>query len=224
MPFTDREKVIASTALLAAVGVGTLCVIINRKRLFRRFTDPFYNQTVQIVNNFEECQKVVGTLRSHCQEYRILGLDCEWVSEQGKRHPVALLQLASHRGFCALFRLYEINRIPTELSELLRDPTILKVGVGPVEDAKLLKHDYNLKVAGALDLRYMAEKAGYPGPYGMARLAQKVLNVTLDKHWRVRASDWESSELSERQISYAANDVHVAVELFDRFAKRLVSR
>ncbi|XP_055538985.1 exonuclease 3'-5' domain-containing protein 2 isoform X2 [Wyeomyia smithii] len=205
MPLTDREKTIVSTAVLAAVGVGTLCVIINRKRLFRRFTDPFYNQTVEVITNSDECQKIVGTLRSHCQEYRVLGLDCEWVSEQGKRHPVALLQLASHRGLCALFRLCEIRRIPTELSDLLNDPTILKV-------------------ASAFDLRHLAEKAGIPGPYGMARLAQKTLGFTMDKHWRVRASNWENPELSQRQIAYAANDVHVAVELFERFAKRVVPR
>ncbi|XP_053694716.1 exonuclease 3'-5' domain-containing protein 2 [Sabethes cyaneus] len=224
MPFTDREKTIASTALIAAVGVGALCVIYNRKRLFRRFTDPFYNQTVEVVNTTEECLKALGTLRSHCQEYALLGLDCEWVSEQGKRRPVALLQLASHRGFCALFRLFEFKRIPAELGELLSDPTILKVGVGPVDDAKLLRLDYNLKVAGVLDLRHLAEKAGIPGPYGLGRLAQSVLGVTLDKHWRVRASNWERPLLSERQRAYAANDVHVAVALFERIAKQLVPR
>ncbi|XP_058839592.1 exonuclease 3'-5' domain-containing protein 2-like [Topomyia yanbarensis] len=223
MPLSEREK-IASAAFIVAAGVGALYVAINRKRLFRKFTDPFYNQTIQIITNAEECKRIVDTLRTHCQEYRILGLDCEWVSEQGKRHPVALLQLASHRGLCALFRLCEMRRIPSELGDLLNDASILKVGVGPVEDAKLLKVDYNLKVASALDLRHLAEKGGFPGPYGLARLAEKTLGVTMDKHWRVRASNWENVELSERQITYAANDAHVAVELFERFAKRLVPR
>ncbi|XP_058455385.1 exonuclease 3'-5' domain-containing protein 2 [Malaya genurostris] len=224
MPLTEREKVIASAAVITAVGVGALYVVINRKRIFRRFTDPLYNQTIRIVTNVDECKNIVGTLRTHCQEYRILGLDCEWVNEQGKRHPVALLQLASHRGLCALFRLCEMRRIPPELTDLLNDSSILKVGVGPVDDAKLLKLDYNLKVTSALDLRHLAEKGGFPGPFGLARLAEKTLGVKMDKHWRVRASNWETPELTERQILYAANDAHVAVKLFERFVKHLVPR
>ncbi|EAT35135.1 AAEL012690-PA [Aedes aegypti] len=224
MTFTDREKTIATTAIVAAVGAGALFLFSNRRKLVRRFTDPLYNQSVRIVTNPEDCQKVIGLLRDHCREFRVLGFDCEWVNEQGKRHPVALLQLATHRGLCALIRLCEMKRIPPELGELLNDPAIVKVGVGPLEDAKLLRHDYNLKVESTLDLRHLADRCGVPGPYGMAKLAEKTLGVKLDKHWRIRASNWENAQLTERQIQYAASDAHVAVELFRTFAKKAVPR
>lgn len=54
-------------------------------------------------------------IRRHCTEYKVLGFDCEWVTVGGARRPVALLQLASHRGLCALFRLCHLQRIPPEL-------------------------------------------------------------------------------------------------------------
>lgn len=224
MPLTEREKTIATTAIIATVGAGALYLLFNRRKIVRRFTDPLYNQSVRIVSNPEDCQKVIGLLRDHCREFRVLGFDCEWVNEQGNRHPVALLQLASHRGLCALIRLCEMKRIPQELSDLLNDPAIVKVGVGPLDDAKLLKNDYNLKVESTLDLRHLAERCGVPGPYGMAKLAESTLGIKLDKHWRIRASNWENDQLTERQVAYAASDAHVAVELFQKFAKRAVPR
>lgn len=224
MVITDREKTIATTAFVAAVGAGAIFFFLNRRKLIRRFTDPLYNQSIRIVTNSEDCRKIVGLLREHCKEFHVLGFDCEWVNEQGKRHPVALLQLATHRGLCALIRLCEMKRIPSELGDLLNDPAIVKVGVGPLEDAKLLKTDYNLKVESTLDLRHLADRCGIPGPYGMAKLAERTLGVKLDKHWRVRASNWENAQLTERQIQYAASDAHVAVELFRKFSKQAVPR
>lgn len=50
-----------------------------------------------------------------CTEHRVLGFDCEWVTKNGTRHPIALLQLASHDGFCALIRLSKIQHVPSEL-------------------------------------------------------------------------------------------------------------
>lgn len=53
---------------------------------------------------------------SHCEEYNVLGFDCEWVVDAlGVRQDVALLQLASHRGLCVLVRLCEFGKIPSEL-------------------------------------------------------------------------------------------------------------
>lgn len=52
----------------------------------------------------------------HCEEYNVLGFDCEWIIDQyGVRQNVALVQLASHRGLCVLIRLCEFGKIPTEL-------------------------------------------------------------------------------------------------------------
>ncbi|XP_041764587.1 exonuclease 3'-5' domain-containing protein 2 [Anopheles merus] len=224
---TQREKTVVSTAVIAAVGVGVLFVLSRYRRgIMSRLKalnqrDPLRGQQVHIINTADDCRMIVEKLQRHCQEYNVLGFDCEWVSNQGKRRPVALLQLASHRGLCALIRLCMINRIPQELYDLLNDDNIIKVGVSPYEDARVLREDYRLKVESTLDLRYMAERAGLE-PLGIARLANEVLGLTLDKHWKVRCSDWESPELSDRQIKYAASDAHVAVEMFKKLSYKLV--
>lgn len=58
------------------------------------------------------------SLFSDCQTYPVLGFDCEWVTVNGTRRPVALLQLATYTGFCALIRLNQFRDIPTELRVL----------------------------------------------------------------------------------------------------------
>lgn len=189
----------------------------------------------------------------HCTEYKVLGFDCEWVTVGGARRPVALLQLASHRGLCALFRLCHLQRIPPELKvryygltnkfddkavtdencpiffsrfasqEILEDENILKVGVEPSGDASYLAKDFNICVASTLDLRFLALQSQCRAG-GLAKLSDEHLNVKLDKDWRIRCSDWEANTLSSAQVAYAAKDAHVAVELFKVFADKLKPR
>ena len=47
----------------------------------------------------------------------------------------------------------------------------------------------------------------------MAGLASSFLSLRMDKDWRVRASDWEAVDLSERQTLYAANDALISMNI-----------
>lgn len=84
-----------------------------------------------------------------------------------------------------------------------------------MDDAYLLMKDYNIKVTGCIDLRYLAKDC-YLQERSLAALAYKLLGCELDKDWRVRASDWEAETLSDRQIEYAALDAYVAVKIFEQ--------
>lgn len=50
-----------------------------------------------------------------CVDIPILGFDCEWVSLNRAVQPVALIQLASHTGVCALVRICCLPSIPETL-------------------------------------------------------------------------------------------------------------
>lgn len=127
-----------------------------------------------------------------------------------------MLQLQTHRGLCTLIRLCRLKRVPQELKNLLEDHTIIKVGIQPLHDAKYLREDYGVSVAGTLDLRHLA-KLHEPKPGGLAKLAEKYLNIEMDKSWFIAASDWENVKLDDKQIEYAALDAHVAIELYKHF-------
>lgn len=106
------------------------------------------------------------------------------------------------------------------MQELLEDDNIVKVGVGPYEDANYLAKDYGVCVGSTLDLRYLAVMARCE-PRGLGKLSLDNLNVKLDKDWRVSCSNWEANTLSQRQVNYAAKDAHVAVEIFKVFAQKI---
>lgn len=137
-----------------------------------------------------------------------------------ERRKVALLQLATAEGLCALFRLCKFSSIPLELRTILEDPDIIKAGVASTEDAKLLLQDYAIKVNGAFDLRFLALLTNHK-PEGLAKLSKKILDINLVKNWRITCSDWESPSLSAPQIDYAAKDAFVAIEIFKKLYSTL---
>lgn len=179
---------------------------------------PHYNKPVRIVSSASSCKMAVAELRRHCNDYPVLGLDCEWYNMY-ERHPVALLQLATNQGLCVLIRLCEIDYIPSTLNDLLSDAKIKKVGVEVKRDMQYLYTDYNLRGNGAIDLRDLARRCGVPPPHGLAGLAEKTLKVKMDKTFRVR--DWDAVELSDQDIKYAAYDALVGIELFRKYAETL---
>lgn len=53
------------------------------------FHNPLRHQNVKVVSTPEECRKIVRLLRKDTKKYKVLGFDCEWVSEYRRRQPVA---------------------------------------------------------------------------------------------------------------------------------------
>lgn len=110
----------------------------------------------------------------------------------------------------------------------MKDKSILKVGISPNQDASRLAKDYRLEVNGTLDLTRLAKKCQYKSE-GLANLAREVLNVKLPLKKdglivRKLHSEWEKDTLNGENIKYAANDVHVSIELFKMFEKKLSAK
>lgn len=215
---TRRNVLLGVLGVTATVAV-TYNLYKNRAKIhqtYKRlldFRNPLRHKHIEVVETADQCKQVIETLKNHTLEYKVLGIDCEWVTVGGRRRPVALLQLASHKGLCALIRLCELEGIPKELRDLLEDEEILKVGVAPYDDASNLCHDFGVGVASTFDLRYLAMLTDSK-PESLAKMSKAVLNVELDKNWRVRCSDWEAENLTDKQKDYAAKDALVAVEIF----------
>ncbi|XP_065354652.1 exonuclease 3'-5' domain-containing protein 2 isoform X2 [Calliphora vicina] len=217
----------SKTALIAAAGLGLVIVVATkRKRIFRylkKINDPMKHRRIEVIQTVDDCHRVVSELKKDCKTLNVLGFDCEWVTVGGTRRPTALLQLSSGEGLCALFRLCCMKQIPKSLRDLLEDDNVLKVGVAPQGDAQKLAHDYSVGVASTFDLRFLAALTGRK-PEGLAKMSKSVLNVELDKHWRIVCSNWEAKDLSEKQLDYAANDALVAVEIFKKLSNDLIPK
>ncbi|XP_070973388.1 exonuclease 3'-5' domain-containing protein 2-like [Oncorhynchus clarkii lewisi] len=174
-----------------------------------------------MVSSEEDWEQLWPSLQEELSVYPVLGLDCEWVSVNGKTSAVSLLQMTSYSGLCVLVRLQLLRGsqqdFPLSLKEVLRDPHVLKVGVGCYEDGKRLTRDYGLSLGSTVDLRYLAlrqRKVVLNNGLSLKSLAADLLNVSLDKSLALRCSNWEADQLTPEQITYAARDAQVSIALF----------
>lgn len=183
--------------------------------------------TPVMVSSEDEWHQLWPSLQKELSVYPVLGLDCEWVksnsgvSVKGKTSAVSLLQMSSYSGLCVLVRLQSFRNgqqsFPLSLMEVLRDPHILKVGVGCYEDGKRLTRDYGLSLGCTVDLRYLAlrqKQVTLNNGLSLKSLAEDVLNISLDKSLALRCSDWEADRLTLEQMTYAARDAQVSIALF----------
>ena len=69
--------------------------------------------------------------------------------------------------------------------------------VNPSKDITIKSN--RTKTEEVLDRRVVAGVTG-PNKLGLSSLAEYYLERTLDKDWRVRASDWEAEHLTHRQV------------------------
>ncbi|KAG8449555.1 hypothetical protein GDO86_016269 [Hymenochirus boettgeri] len=176
---------------------------------------------VETVSNTDEWENVWSLLKKDTDVYPVLGMDCEWVSVDGKANPVSLLQMSSYSGFCALVRLPQMSRnghvLPKTLLNLLADNGVLKVGVGCWEDSSKLLNDYGLSVKGIVDIRYLAMRHRrdiFQNTLSLKSLSETILSFPLDKSFQLRCSNWDADEFTKDQVLYAARDAQVSVALF----------
>eukprot|EP00088_Acartia_fossae_P022853 TRINITY_DN2395_c0_g1_i1.p1 TRINITY_DN2395_c0_g1~~TRINITY_DN2395_c0_g1_i1.p1 ORF type:complete len:602 (+),score=79.45 TRINITY_DN2395_c0_g1_i1:69-1874(+) len=169
---------------------------------------------ISVITREEEWNRILPDILQDLEYFPYLGLDTEWVNRDGRNNATSLLQLATYSGHCALLRLCSFSKIPDNLREILADSSIVKVGVGILDDSNKLLIDHNLDLIGCMDLRHLAVRNGsVPGKLGLKSLAFHYLNVHLNKDWRLSSGNWEANVLSQEQIDYAANDALVAVNI-----------
>ncbi|XP_077137223.1 exonuclease 3'-5' domain-containing protein 2-like [Ranitomeya variabilis] len=176
---------------------------------------------IKIVSKAEEWEAVWPSLQRDLDEYPVLGVDCEWVSVDGRANPISLLQMASHSGFCVLVRLPRLVstscNIPNTLVALLASSNVLKVGVGCWEDASKLMNEYGLSVKGIVDIRYLAMRHRrdiFQNSLSLKSLSETILCYPLAKSFQLRCSNWDAKEFTQDQVFYAARDAQVSVALF----------
>ncbi|XP_043998797.1 exonuclease 3'-5' domain-containing protein 2 isoform X1 [Gambusia affinis] len=180
------------------------------------------------VSSEEDWLEMWPLMQKELSVFPVLGLDCEWVKAQsvsmkGRSSAVSLLQMATYSGLCVLVRLLTFRGgqqpFPLSFVEVLRDPYVLKVGVGCYDDGKRLTRDYGLSLATAVDLRHLAlreRRSSVSNGLSLKSLAADLLNVPLDKSLELRCSDWEADQLTPEQTTYAARDAQISVALFLR--------
>lgn len=167
---------------------------------------------VEVIDNIDDVNRACDYLISQSA----IGFDTETRPsfKAGVSNKVALLQLSSHE-YCFLFRLSKM-RLDKAIIKVLESRKIAKVGAAIRDDLRALQTLRHFKPDGFVDLQTYAAGWGIEEK-SVRKMAGIVLGHKVSKAQRL--SNWEASELTSAQISYAATDAWVCLEIYDRLNK-----
>ncbi len=174
-------------------------------------TLPLFNHSgrYEIIETTEAALTAIEELK----KAEVLGFDTETRPsfKKGEFYHISLLQLAT-KECCYLFRLNKISLL-IELTSILENEKIIKVGVGIRDDLRGLQKMAIFRPGGFLDL---AEKTRISSSISLSlrSLCGMYLNQRLSKGAKV--TNWDSKVLTESQARYAANDAFVGLLIFEK--------
>ncbi|MDD2741147.1 MAG: 3'-5' exonuclease domain-containing protein 2 [Rhodocyclaceae bacterium] len=125
------------------------------------------------------------------------------------------LATASHAYLFPVSRLSDLQA----LKAILESTSVLKVGFGLGNDRSALKTRLGITLDNVLDLGEVLRGEGHRGTVGAKVAVAHFFGQKLQKSKKVGTSNWANPNLSERQILYAANDAHVALQLYRAWQK-----
>ena len=168
-----------------------------------------FDGKIHVIERYEIAESVADRLKS----YPVLGFDTETRPSfaKGKRNRVALLQLATDSE-AFLFRLCKMD-VPNNLSALLADPNILKIGAAIKNDIDTLKRSVKLKPDGFIDLQTMVQQFEITN-IALSKMAGIVLGVRISKSQQL--SNWENDRLTPAQQRYAATDAWMCYMIYEK--------
>jgi ribonuclease D len=152
----------------------------------------------------------------------VVAVDTEAMGLNPHRDRLCLVQLASAAGECHLVQFERSDYRAPNLSRLLADPEVEKLFHFARYDLAVIRQ-YLGVVCQPVYCTKIASKLArtYTDRHGLKDLCLELLGIELSK--QLQSSDWGASELSEAQLSYAANDVlhlHELRQCLDRMLAR----
>jgi len=147
-----------------------------------------------------------GDLAAGVELGPVVAVDTETMGLKPARDRLCLVQLSAGDGDCHLVRFGACDYDAPNLARLLGDPGIEKVFHFARFDLAILSR-YLGVIARPVYCTKVASKLArtYTDRHGLKDLCQELLGIDLSK--QMQSSDWGAAELSEAQLSYAANDV-----------------
>lgn len=160
----------------------------------------------------EFCDHFISTV-NFLNHQTILGFDTETRPsfKKGISNKTTLIQFSTH-DTAVLFRLVNY-KIPDLVIGLLENNNIQKVGVGTAQDIRQLQKLRKFNPMGFIDLQTLAKNKGVD-VLSLRKLCELFLHKKMSK--RQQLSNWESKELTEAQVRYAATDAYAALLIYEK--------
>ncbi len=148
--------------------------------------------------------------------YPIIGFDTETRPsfKAGITYKVSLLQLSTP-SCCYLFRLHKISFHPS-IQALLESQEVIKIGADVAGDIRSLNQLMTIDAAGFYDLQNTIWEWGV-GEKSLRKMSALILGKRISKAQRL--SNWEATNLTPQQQTYAATDAWACVEIYNKLQK-----
>tara|TARA_B100000886_G_scaffold100844_2_gene66990 strand:+ start:1756 stop:2340 length:585 start_codon:yes stop_codon:yes gene_type:complete len=171
-----------------------------------------YEGVIEILNSKDNIQAAINDLKN----YDLIGFDTETKPTfvKGPLNPPSIMQLACDDKVY-IFQ-FDNDKIFKQLSSILSNANITKCGVSVDRDLIELMYLSPFDPISFVDLGNVARENEIPH-HGLRGLVAMFLNHRISKG--SQTSDWSRLNLSDSQISYAATDAWVSLELFKIFDK-----
>jgi ribonuclease D len=149
----------------------------------------------------------------------VIGVDTEADSFYHYFDKTCLVQVATRKNS------YLIDPLalggPAELAPLadvFESPKVRKIFHAAEYDIFVLKRDCGFRFSNLFDTMISAQLLGYPA-IGLAAIIQHHFGITVPKD--EQRSDWSRRPLTNKQLDYAAGDVHYLIRLAQKLEKAL---
>ncbi|MBS1486868.1 MAG: 3'-5' exonuclease domain-containing protein 2 [Bacteroidetes bacterium] len=157
--------------------------------------------------------KLVAPAFEEIESQPVVGFDTETkpVFVRGHQNKVALMQVAVP-GKVFLIRLNKTG-LTSEIIRFLENDRQQKAGIALRDDIKALQRLNRFEPQGIIELAELARKKGLQEE-GVKKLTGLLLGFRISKS--AQTSNWETSLLNDKQISYAATDAWVCLEIYNK--------
>ena len=171
-----------------------------------------YEGDIEILTSKDNIQAAINDLKN----YDLIGFDTETKPTfvKGPLNPPSIMQLACDDKVY-IFQ-FDNDEIFKQLSLILSNKNITKCGVSVDRDLIELMYLSPFDPISFVDLGNVARENEIPH-HGLSGLVAMFLKHRISKG--SQTSDWSKISLSYSQISYAATDAWVSLELFKIFDK-----
>lgn len=166
-----------------------------------------YEGKVVIAASEETIQEALREI----SQFSVVGFDTEArpTFKKGQIRQISLIQIATDDKVY-LLRIMQTGLLDC-IVDFMENPNIIKVGIGLDDDFNLLNRLRRFDKRGFLDLNIRFKEIGAEN-IGARNLAGMMLGIRISKS--AQTSNWEAEEYTDKQISYAATDAWICLEIY----------
>ncbi|MBR1777142.1 MAG: ribonuclease D [Alphaproteobacteria bacterium] len=168
--------------------------------------------------DFIQTTEELNQLCRRLAEYPFVTVDTEFIREKTYWPQLCLIQIASTNEAVCIDPLAPDMNLQA-LFDLMQNEKVVKVFHAARQDIEIFYHLSGQTPIPVFDTQLAAMVCGFGESVSYQNLVQKLLSRELDKS--MRFTDWSRRPLSEKQISYALNDVTHLRDIYQKMVELL---